>query len=121
MGQSTWTSVSSSTNKNLWGVTWADGLFVAVGDEGTVLTSSDGREWTQRPSGTTETLRGVSSADRRFVAVGTNATILLSSDGFSWRKAEMAETATGPTDLNAVLALPGKTVALGDNGTYAYE
>ena len=33
--------------------------FVAVGDSGTILTSSNGTSWSSRTSGTTETLQGV--------------------------------------------------------------
>ena len=37
----------------------AKGLFVAVGDNGTILTSPDGTTWTQRTSGTKKVLSGV--------------------------------------------------------------
>ena len=36
-----------------------EGLFVTVGDSGTILTSTDGTTWTERTSGTSETLKGV--------------------------------------------------------------
>ena len=36
-----------------------EGLFVSVGQSGTILTSSDGKSWTKRTSGTPENLIGV--------------------------------------------------------------
>ncbi|MDP7096856.1 MAG: cell wall-binding protein, partial [Candidatus Poseidoniia archaeon] len=36
--------------------TTSSGLFVAVGNSGTLLTSSDGTSWTSRTSGSSETL-----------------------------------------------------------------
>ena len=40
-----------------------DKKFVAVGDSGTILTSSDGTSWTLKTSGTIQRLRGVSYED----------------------------------------------------------
>ena len=59
-------------------------FFVAVGESGTILTSSDGTTWTSRTSGTSQGLDGVSYGDSTFVAVGVIGTILTSSDGASW-------------------------------------
>lgn len=35
----TWSSRTSGTGNNLWGITWADNQYVAVGEAGTILTS----------------------------------------------------------------------------------
>ena len=59
-------------------------LFVAVGDNGTILTSSDGTTWTSRTSGTTEYLRGGAYGNSTLVVVGASGTILTSSDGTTW-------------------------------------
>ena len=60
------------------GVTFANGTFVAVGSDGTILTSPDGVTWIQRSSGTTNLLNGVTFANGTFVAVGRGGTILTS-------------------------------------------
>jgi len=62
------------------------GLFVAVGDNGTILTSPDGTTWAKRNSGTSNDLYGVTYGNGLFVAVGQSGTILTSSDGNSWTK-----------------------------------
>jgi len=49
-----------------------NGLFVAVGGGGTILTSPDGITWTLQTSGTSNTLYGIAYGNGRFVAVGEN-------------------------------------------------
>lgn len=68
----------------LWGVTFGEGKFVAVGDGGTVVTSETGLTWSPQSSGTTQSLRSVVWGDGAFVAVGDAGTILSSEDGTNW-------------------------------------
>jgi len=75
---STWTPRTSNTNQHLYGVTYGNGTFVAVGEGGTILTSQNGQNWTPRESGTTQPLYGVTYGNGTFVAVGKNGTILTS-------------------------------------------
>ena len=56
-------------------------LFVSVGGNGTLLTSSYGTKWTKRTSGTKGKLRGVAYGNDTLVVVGFSGTILTSSDG----------------------------------------
>ena len=51
-----WTEFHSGTSEHLRGVAYANGLWVAVGDSGTILTSTNGTSWTKRTSGTSEDL-----------------------------------------------------------------
>ena len=68
----------------LYGVTYGNGLFVTVGQSGTILTSPDGTSWTERTSGTSNKLYGVTYGNGLFVTVGYSGTILTSPDGNSW-------------------------------------
>jgi len=52
-------SSSPVTTRNLREVTYGNSTFVAVGNSGTILTSSDGTSWDNRTSGTTNNLYGV--------------------------------------------------------------
>jgi hypothetical protein len=69
------------------GLAYGAGFYVAAGEQGTILTSTDGINWTQRFSGSspsalsTSTLLGAaySSTLQRFVVVGTGGTILASN------------------------------------------
>ena len=51
-----WIPRTSGTSSGLWGVAYANGLWVAVGSSGTILTSLDGTTWIPRTSGTSSTL-----------------------------------------------------------------
>ena len=62
----------------LKGIAYGNGTFVAVGESGTILTSTDGTTWTSRTSGTTYGLNSVTYGSGTFVTVGDNGTILQS-------------------------------------------
>ncbi|MCW5555448.1 MAG: hypothetical protein KIS67_25210 [Verrucomicrobiae bacterium] len=65
------------------GVTASAQRAVAVGDNGSIYTSTNGVAWAKVSSGTTEWLRGVAFGGV-FVAVGENGKILRSSNGTAW-------------------------------------
>jgi hypothetical protein len=69
------------TPSNLNKVCYANGIFFAVGDNGTVRTSSDGIVWTTQTTGTTENLTSVSYVDNsKFVIAGDNNIVLFTED-----------------------------------------
>lgn len=60
-------------------------LWVAVGQSGTLYTSSDAITWTSRTSGFgTNNINDVSFGNGLWVAVGVNGTITTSTDGITW-------------------------------------
>ena len=65
-------------------VTFANGVFVAVGEAGTIATSADGIVWTLRNSGTSNGLSAITFGDNTFIAVGAGDTIVTSPDGLTW-------------------------------------
>ena len=79
-----WALLPSGFTGRLWGVEYGAGIFVAVGANGTVLTSPDGLVWTQRPTPTTETLWGLKYGCGKFVVAGHNGVILTSTNGIDW-------------------------------------
>jgi hypothetical protein len=79
--------------------TLADPVFVAVGDQGAVLSSPDGATWSVRTSGTTLALNDVTFGGDRYVAVGQAGKILVSDDGLEWTSASSPSS----RDLNAVV------------------
>jgi hypothetical protein len=107
----TWTLHSPGFN-GLNGVTHGNGLFVAVGEGGTILTSRDGVSWTRRTSGGNTLLR-VARGKGLFVAVGGGGTILTSSDGVTW----MPQASGTSNWLFGVTYGNGTFVAVGDWGT----
>ncbi|MDH7501585.1 MAG: putative Ig domain-containing protein [Verrucomicrobiota bacterium] len=88
-----WALVPGPYAGRLWGVEYGAGLFVAVGANGTVLTSPDGLAWTQRTTPTTETLWGLKYGCGRFVVAGHNGVILTSTNGIDWEASPSGVTA----------------------------
>lgn len=80
----TWGYRNSGTTAGLLGIAAGDSLLVAVGSEGTILSSRDGRVWETRTSGTADRLWGVAWTGQEFIAVGDYCTILSSPEGIVW-------------------------------------
>jgi photosystem II stability/assembly factor-like uncharacterized protein len=93
--------------------TQGNSSFVAVGDAGTIVTSTDGITWTSRNSGTTNSLSGVAYGNGSFVTVGDAGTIVTSTDGITWTSRNSGTT----NSLSGVAYGNGSFVAVGDAGT----
>jgi len=89
-------------------------LFVAVGDGGASIISTDGVSW--RPGATSNTtastLRAISTAGPAFVAVGDNGRIQTSPDGVNW----VSQTSNTSVNLHAVECVVNLCLAVGDAG-----
>ena len=75
---------SGVTASNLNSLAFGAGLFVSVGDAGSIQTSPDGITWTTRTSGTSERLGKVYFVNSKFLAIGNKRTLLSSADGITW-------------------------------------
>ncbi|MBL9140021.1 MAG: immunoglobulin domain-containing protein [Verrucomicrobiales bacterium] len=94
-------------------VTFADGRFVAVGDDGAILSSGDGLDWIRTEARTLYSLHAVTRGQGRWVAVGSGGVILTSTDSIHWVHAE----STTPDRLETVDWDGTTFVAAGENGT----
>jgi hypothetical protein len=97
----------------LYGVTYGNGLFVAVGRGDAILTSPDGVTWTTQTLGTGYSLNGVTYGNGNFVAVGDYGIILTSTDGVNWTR----QTSGTNSELYGVTYGNGLFVAVGGWGT----
>jgi len=95
------------------GVAHGNGLFVAVGEEGTIATSPDGLVWTLRFSGSAYPLYDVAYVNDLYVVVGYYGTILTSPDAITWT----AQYTDAPGSLFRVAGGNGLFVAVGQAGT----
>lgn len=93
-------------------VAWGEGVFVAVGGEGSLLTSVDGEAWVEQWSTTAADLERVAWDGHRFVVVGEGGTILSSADSVNWDPELSASTA----HLFGVAGGDEAAVAIGDGG-----
>ncbi|HWD92316.1 MAG TPA: hypothetical protein VG938_08205 [Verrucomicrobiae bacterium] len=100
-------------------VIYANGEFLAVGNTGTIVTSTNAVDWTVQSSGATNDLYAVAFGNGRFVACGVNGQVVVSTNGSDWE----AET-NGSIDLSWVtfgnglfmVAGPGVTVNVSSDG-----
>lgn len=98
----------------LYGVTWSatKSLFVAVGENGTILTSPDAVTWTSRPSGVNlalaSGLHGIGCSGTRCEAMGDNGYTITSDDGVNWTYQSQAGT-NGIATLESVVWSPSGT------------
>lgn len=85
-GQSKWDWMNPAPPEDelLSYVTYINNQFVAVGDNGRILTSTDGKTWSIKYTGTIYRINSVIYGNGKFVAVGNSGTILSSQDGNSW-------------------------------------
>jgi hypothetical protein len=111
------TPSSPNNVEGLYGIGFAAGLWVAVGDKGTILTTTDpdSRSWTGQTSGTTFNLRDIiEDGSGTFVVVGEGGVILTSTDAITWT----AQTSGTTEDLWGIEYDPtGLYVVVGTNGT----
>lgn len=98
---------------DLLAVVYGAGTFVAAGEAGTILSSSDGgATWEARFADTSAWLRGAAYGDGVFVVVGDQGTILASDDlGVTWSASAPVEESLG-----AVAFGNGRFLAVGDSG-----
>jgi hypothetical protein len=88
--QLTWTARTSAADNNWYGVTYGNGLFVAIAASGTgnrVMTSPDGITWTARTSAADNNWWEIAYGNGLFVAVATTGTgnrVMTSPDGITW-------------------------------------
>jgi hypothetical protein len=118
----TWTERQGGVAARLEDVAWKGGQFVAVGGEGTVLTSLDGAAWTRQvtPAATWPELWGIAASGDRLVAVGRQylpvtgdhvSLILTSTDGVAWSEVLPRQSVS----LNRVIWSGDRFVAVGSS------
>jgi hypothetical protein len=79
-----WTNPYIS-GETLFDVTYDNGLFVAVGIEGVIKTSTDGISWSDRSSNAgSSTLCAVSYGNGKFVVASSDKKIMTSTNGTNW-------------------------------------
>lgn len=119
-GTTAWTAQTSNTSSNLYGVSYVNSTFIAVGAGGVLLTSDDnGDTWIVQTSNTTNDLYQVAYDDvSTYVAVGDNGTIISSADATTWTLASTPIT----EHLRTICFGPDEQfIAAGTAGILAYS
>lgn len=84
-----WSQVTTGSIGRLTDVTYGNGIFVAVGEGDTLMTSVDGMSWTTMSRVKTInpgiiSYTGIAYGEGLFIAVGNNGEIIKSLDGTTW-------------------------------------
>jgi hypothetical protein len=117
------TSIPAGFASDLSAATFSGSLFIALGTDGSILTSPDGNTWTAaasvRSSGAggprmNSIAFGLVSGATMYVAVGDGGSIFTSTDLITWIPAAASNTTN---DLYNVSSPNGFFVATGANGT----
>ena len=107
----------SQLNISLRSITYSEslGIFIVVGNNGTILKSNDGINWTFINNYINQNLISVKYINNLFVIVGGNGIILTSPDGINWT----SRTSGSYRQLNDVTYSEslGIFVVVGNNGT----
>jgi len=110
----TWTSRLSDEDNNWRTIVFANGLFVALSNDGDnrVMTSPDGITWTARLAATQSSWKSVTFGNGLFVAVASGTPIMTSPDGLKWTE----QTGASGGTWNEVTFGNNTFVAVGDSG-----
>lgn len=113
----TWTSRTSGTSSDLWQVKYANGRFVAVGNN-VVIYSTDGITWTTASGSAAATFYGLEYVgNNTWIAIWNSTNILRSTDnGNSW-----STVGTGVTNLSIATDGNGKVVIGTTSANMAYS
>lgn len=103
----------TSTGAQLYGVGASSNLFVAVGEQTTIVVSANGLDWRTVHAGGTIPLRAVAYGDGRWVAVGDFGAVFTSTDSETWTQ----QASPYFYDLRGVAWGNGQFVAVGDQTT----
>ena len=78
--------VESGENLDQMDIDYAKGIYVRVGESGSIFTSTNLDNWIRRTSGTNLKLVGITHGKGQFVITGDKGTILTSNNGTNWTK-----------------------------------
>lgn len=96
-------------------VAFGAGVFVTVGEDGIIQSSTNGEAWTIRNIAFGQTLRGVTYGGGLFMAIGDKGFFARSVDGISWTKGYIGLAG----QFNSITYANGVFVAVGEYGALA--
>jgi|GEM_PF-2914107 len=102
------------STQRLWASAYSGSRWVVVGEQGTVVSSTDGEDWELLPAVTGLSFVDVTFGSGRFVAVGPQA-VYSSADGLVWQN----RTTVAVPGANAVTYAGGQFVLVGAAGRIA--
>lgn len=80
----TWNRVNIPTSNYLYGIAYGADKYIAVGDYGTLISSSDGINWTVQKALSMIQATYITYAKNIFLVVGTDGALFISNNGINW-------------------------------------
>lgn len=121
----TWTVYSTGGTDAVKSITDNGSIYVAVGQNGSIYTSTNQTSWTARTSGTSNYLYKVLWYASYFWVVGANGTLLRSADGITWTSLSLGFSGTITSILSPdilissnILYQTGVVPMAGDSGAW---
>jgi len=111
--ESGYNPVTRTNNSQYNSVVYAQGLYVAVGQDGQIITSLDAMTWHNVDSGTKQDLTDVIYANGNYIAVGSRGTLMKSPQGTVWQIININETSNF-TSINLISGTIYITMATGN-------
>jgi hypothetical protein len=106
-------TIAPSVSYSMRGLVQGTGAYVAVGEHGSILVSTDTTTWVSQASGVTSLLSSAAYGMGVYVCVGDGGTILSSPDAKTWT----LRTSSVTSKLSSVTFGNGMFIAVGDVGT----
>lgn len=110
-----WSNVETTGERLLGATSYIDASgnsrFVVVGENGWLMTSTNGNSWTKRDTNTNKDIRDVVYSRGRLAAVGENVILSSTDNGGTWSKMENSSW-----DLYGVEGSVGEFIAVGADG-----
>lgn len=121
----TWTGrnaqfgTSFGTNNDIYSIAYGNNVWVAVGEDGKIRSSTDTVTWTTRTSNITavglSVIRAVAFGNNLWVAAGDGGAIRTSTDAITWTTQTSNITTVGASSINSV-AFGNNLFVAGANG-----
>ena len=105
---------NATTNETLNGIVYKNNKYIVVGNNGTIMNSSNGINWSLIIHNiTTEHLNGITYGNNKYITIGNGGMILTSSDGIMWDYINLGEITTS---LNGITYGNNKYITIGNGG-----
>ena len=104
--------LNTSTSERFRALAASSSLIVVGGENGTLYTSTDGRNWRKQTFRYNNHIHALSWTGKYFVAVGEGGLVVTSTNGSSWTKRQSRTN----RDLNALAYVNKRLWAVGDDG-----
>jgi Photosynthesis system II assembly factor YCF48 len=114
-----WTTVATGVAQVFIGVCWTGAQFVAVGANGSIVTSPDAISWTSRTSGTTDQFYGVGAISTSIIyaSTGTGKVYYSTDSGVTWTNDTGVPSQASGISLYSLSCFNNRVVVTGRYGS----